>query len=941
MYQRKTLRLLSAIITVSLLCVTSAAQPIHLPQHTIEGRLDNGLRYVIKNNPVPRNIIEFRLVMNVGSIQENDNQKGAAHFLEHMTFAGTKHFPNNGMVDYFERQGMKYGRDINAFTGFDKTIYWFTVPIDSLHRDVIDTTLCIMNDLLTSVTFDAQRTKRERGVILEELRGYDTHDDFYSLKIGNNRYSHRLPLGNAEDISSIDRGRLIDFYHHWYVPQLATIVAVGNFDNARMERKIRKIFGAIPRREAEGYQKYPLEYARDVTMMHKSDNLSKGYKLEIIVPHTTALCHDIGTTVDKYRRDMLVSELNSIFDERDIQCDVSDSWYLADKYHFVFSVNAPSRDSLLMEISAISSEINHIASDGIPSRETQRLVAQSQAKVKANTETSQSSDLCDDFVDYVTVGDRRIYQHGDADMVKKGINATTSRLLRDKMRDIVNAMKRTRLLALTTSSSADTVSSHDIMSAWNKGKGIKVLPFVKKQRAEEDTPHYAIPQVLLCKHPSAAGHIASRRRYDDLQIDEIVLDNGAHLLFRPTTDDADDISLVAFGRGGNADIDNRHYNRLKDAVGYVDMGNLKKISSDEYNNACLETGLSMSVGSENYWHQVLAASTVKYAQVLMNAVYEKMTAPGVDTVGFEDVRRQELDSYGKQTLLGKMMQRDVDRTISNRIDSLMGNSTDLYRSSMTKSDIEALNIDTMTAYYKRLFSDPSRLTIFFTGNYKLSEIEEMAVNTFSRLKTLDASLPLNNTQYEIIKKDYCERFDSSIDSQTAFNYIYAGNYTPSLRHSLTFKLMRDLLQDRMLKYLRGRDNIVYSPYSDLYYHGAPMDTYYFWLSLSVKNENAGKLQNGLIDIIKELQSRLVDAAELEKMKRSFVVTKRQHLSDVAPSEWRKVIPDILKNGETLDDFDHYDHILDTITPLTIRDAFREYINTEHYILIYKGKEIKK
>lgn len=247
----------------------------------------------------------------------------------------------------------------------------------------------------------------------------------------------------------------------------------------------------------------------------------------------------------------------------------------------------------------------------------------------------------------------------------------------------------------------------------------------------------------------------------------------------------------------------------------------------------------------------------------------------------------------------------------------------------------------MTAYYVKLFSDPSRLTIFFAGNYKQAEVEEMAVNTFSRLKIPKVSLPLKKSQYEIKGSGYCERFDNSVDSQTTFNYIYAGNYDPSLRNSLIFKLMRDLLQNRMLKCLRERDNIVYSPYCDLYYHGTPMCTYYFWLTSSVKNENVERLQKGMSSLIKELQDTLIGTVELQKMKRSFVVTKRQQLSDITPSEWRKSIPMLLKNGETLDDFDNYDRILDTITPETIREAFRTYVNTEHYILIYKGKKIKK
>ena len=166
------LAFLLGVISVDMLAQQSVSEKkIGLPPNTVEGVLPNGLHYLILPNGTPAHTTEFRLVMRLGSAQETDNQKGAAHFLEHMSFAGSKHFPGRGMVDYLESLGMKFGRDINAVTGYDRTIFMLTVPMDKTDSAVSDKVLLILKDWLDGLSFEEERTKKERGVILEELRG--------------------------------------------------------------------------------------------------------------------------------------------------------------------------------------------------------------------------------------------------------------------------------------------------------------------------------------------------------------------------------------------------------------------------------------------------------------------------------------------------------------------------------------------------------------------------------------------------------------------------------------------------------------------------------------------------------------------------------------------------------------------------------------------------
>lgn len=344
---------------------------VNLPPNTVEGTLANGLHYLILPNEAPIHTTEFRLVMRIGSVQESEEQKGAAHFLEHMSFAGSKHFPGRGMVDYLETLGMKFGRDINAVTGYDRTIFMLTVPMDKTDHKVSSKTLLILKDWLSGITFEEERTKKERGVILEELRGYDLGDDFYALKIGKNHFTERMPLGSSEDIRSIDRKTLIEFYKKWYSPQMATVVVVGNVDPESIEKQIKEMFSSIPRKEVKGYRTYPLTYDPGVELYEIGDDLERSSELELMIPHPCVIGNTIGSIYQKELGSLLIRAISNRLKYQNIRCNVSDAWFLSDKNHFVFAFSGVDKANLLQQVSELSNEMESIQKNGFKQEEVE------------------------------------------------------------------------------------------------------------------------------------------------------------------------------------------------------------------------------------------------------------------------------------------------------------------------------------------------------------------------------------------------------------------------------------------------------------------------------------------------------------------------------------------------------------------------------------------
>src|SRR5256884_4784317 len=213
------------------------------------GKFANGMHYYIRTNKKPEKRAELRLVVNAGSILEDDDQQGLAHLVEHMAFNGTSHFPKNELVAFIQSLGMRFGADVNAYTSFDETVYMLTVPTDK--PETIDKGLLVLEDWAHNLSFDPVEIDKERGVVMEEWRlgrgaGARMRDKLFPVLLKGSRYADRLPIGKPEIIQSGKQERLKQFYADWYRPDLMAVIAVGDFDKAAIEKMITTHFASIP-----------------------------------------------------------------------------------------------------------------------------------------------------------------------------------------------------------------------------------------------------------------------------------------------------------------------------------------------------------------------------------------------------------------------------------------------------------------------------------------------------------------------------------------------------------------------------------------------------------------------------------------------------------------------------------------------------------------------
>lgn len=903
------------------------------PEGITEKTLPNGLSYIIKENDSPSRMIEFRLIFRTGSAMETEGNRGAAHFLEHMAFGGTKHFPKRKLVEYLESLGVQYGIGINAFTGYDRTIYMFSMPSDDPEN--LDKALLIIKDWLTDITIDPKKVEGEKGIIQEELRSYDVGDMFYDLKIGTGKYSEGIPLGTYEDIKRITPEILKDFHSRWYTLDRATVAVVGDIVPQDMERRISRILGPLKPTVSPEFTESPLEYAPGTAVKNVTDSMARSMTMELIIPHETVMRRTLGEAVEAGRDRMLVKAVSGRLYDTGRRTSVSNNWYFADKDHFVVSVTGEDKEDVFGQFVDAMSELYRLSKDGFCDGEMDEL----RRGVKPYVPSGEnSSAICDNIADEVLFGDRDVTDSVQIEYVTRELKATESEDLQRILSSWLECADASALAACTYNPlNTSGISAAEVDSLIRVAALTECDPYVyEPDEPEEEVVRTVIPAFLTEKRAFDDGMISSMKFYPNIGVTDILLDNGFRLVLRPTDDYEGMVQMQTFAPGGLSRVPEEDYAYYEGLAGYMELGGIEGIPDDVYHSVLAENGIGLLLGIEAHWHGMIASAPASSARLMFNLVYERMMHPGLDYEGFEEIRQEELENFGEESYLTKLMKQDVQRQLNMQIDSLMGNLMYGRRTAVTRKDLETLSLDSLARVYRELFTNPDGMTCVVCGDFDTDELIAEAVPVFARMKRGAEPNRMGPSHFKLPETTRKIEYPNANESQTLFDYIRFGQYEPSLRSGLKLKLMNNLIRNRLLTVLREQESLVYSPYSALFYTALPDRIFYMDINASVDRKNTAKVHEVLDEIIEELQRKKVSEKELNTLKQIFIVNKRGYLEEDATSNWKGYLVKQLRNQETLLELDMYESVLESIGAAELRDEFRSCFDTDRYMILSIG-----
>jgi zinc protease len=313
-----------------------------------------------------------------------------------------------------------------------------------------------------------------------------------------------------------------------------------------------------------------------------------------------------------------------------------------------------------------------------------------------------------------------------------------------------------------------------------------------------------------------------------------------------------------------------------------------------------------------------------------------MLRPRLDYEEFEELRQSEIEDFGEESYLSRLMKTDYQRQLGASLDSLMGNMVYGRRTKTQKSDLQALDLDRMGDFYKSLYSNPDGMTCVIYGYFNPERILAQAVPVFGSMTSSEPNR-YGVSYFTLPQGVTVKTWPNANQSQSAFDYVLYGKYEPSLRNGLILKLMQNLVRNRLISILREGCSLVYSPYISLFYNAVPDNIFYFDINASVDVKNTEIVHKYLNEIIQDLKENKVSRKELQALKQIFIVNKRNYLQNDATSGWKSYLVGQLKNFESLEDLENYEAVLSDITTEDIRQAFNTFIDLDNQIILSIGE----
>ncbi|MDX1685455.1 MAG: insulinase family protein [Saprospiraceae bacterium] len=684
---------------------------LNLDDRVFKGQLENGLTYYIMPNEKPDDRAELRLVVNVGSIDEDYDQLGVAHFIEHMAFNGTEHFEKNELVDYLESVGTRFGPDLNAYTSFDETVYMLQVRTDV--EEQLKKGLLVLSDWASGMKLTEEEIDKERGVVISEWRtqlsaNQRMQKEYLPVLLKGSRYAQRLPIGDPEIIENADYRTIRRFYNEWYRPDLMAVVAVGDFNPALIEDYIVEYFSEAPKAISPRVKKsYPIGDHDDNTLVKiVTDPEAAITQVRIInkLPETEMV--DLGDfrerLISRLFTQMLNARLSELTQSMESPFLYASCYYGPDigPMNSYVSFAASKEGELDMAIKTLIRENERVAQHGFTHDELERakaILLKSADNVLKESDKMESAKLVNRYVQHFLRNRAYISPEDYHSLVNKYVPGIKLNLVNSKTQWFQDS-NRVVIVTAPESEKPHLPSNKDILTMFEDVRNKSLDPYLEEAVNKEP---------LLSLKPSSP-QIVDTLINQELGIKTLKLANGAKVMFKPTAFNNDQILFKSVARGGHAMFNDEEFINATHASWIV-----RESGIGEYSNIALEKKLAgKKVSIRPYMNQeshgLTGNSGVEEAELLGQLIYLFFTDVRRDSAIFASFKDRMISYYGN-------LMSDPSYYFSNEVARIT--SDDNFRVMFPSSeDLEKLDYQKVFDHFESIMADPGEYHFIFTGN---------------------------------------------------------------------------------------------------------------------------------------------------------------------------------------------------------------------------------
>lgn len=893
----------------------------------IYGTLDNGLNYII--HPTPQQKTEYRLVLNVGSLQERDNEKGYAHFLEHMIFNGSTDFPNHQAVDTLQRLGYRFGRDINAYTTYERTVY----ELSLLDDKQLDLAVNILANFLGKAQLNLTDIEKERKIVIQEIKDYGTESTFNLKKLEGSQQAHRLPVSTEENIIGLDPIRLKAFYQQWYSPSLATIIITGNVDPTVAKEYINKHFSTLKgnakldRKQSERNFTPSFDKALEI-VNNKEANTNK---LEII-RFTDA---PFLATKEEFKQQIIEQLykqwLNKKLSQANSQANAHSTWYLPSMNENAIEVTVKNKEELAKRISLVASVLNTMSTKGIHKEELERY-KQDVLTHAVPSEEVDATYLANAYIDEVVVNSHYISPRDKHLLLTEVLSEITKDDVLIKHNNTWATNSANLYLLTANDSLGNNTTVDELNTYWSEG-ATQTLIFKKKKQKKEQ--HRARGTFSWKAMPSISkdhtSSVIKEQRYTNIGVTELTLSNGLRIGIKPTQANDDNFILTVFTRNGLGQIPVNQRKYYQDASYFIDSAWINGLTQDGYMQVGSDREVSTLVSLSNEASIVNTSSRIGNTKDLFEWTYRKMYDYIEPTQDFKEYIAENTANIGTAKQSSSLL-NNPSIQIQHQIEEYKKGAPVLSEELTTTEDWQQLSLENFFSLYNNAYANLADNYVLISGNFDIDEIKAKAIHYFGHLQskqTMNISID-NNAFKSPVKEIKRITLNSADIERTDATLVFRGIIAPTLKESIIAQMARELFNNHFLLLSREKEGLVYSPSSDVEVSIYPNPKTAVSLFFSASLEDLDKLEDLAIEVIKTIQSKPISTADLEQMKLAILNNKKLHLTESSTYQWIEKLREVQLNFGSLSDFDKYEEILHSITPEDVKNTAKTMFSTDSY-----------
>lgn len=887
------------------------------------GKLPNGFTYYIRHNEEPKNRVTLYLANKVGSILETEDQRGLAHFMEHMSFNGTKHFPKNELVDYLQKSGVRFGADLNAYTSFDETVYQLPLPSDN--PELLQGGLQIMRDWAQDATLNPVEINKERGVVLEEKRlgkgaSERMRQVYFPVLLNHSRYAERLPIGIDTVLNNFQPATIKSFYQDWYRPNLQALIVVGDINVDEIEKRIKAKFGDL-KNPAE--EKTRIAYTVPLTgknhFISVTDKENKATSAEILIKFPE---QQVKTAVD-YRnliiRSLFNDMLNDRYQEVTRQADppyisggAGISNFLNSLDYYSASVTAKPGE-LEKGLKAVWRETVRVRKFGFTESELERAkknylnILEFSLKEKDKTPSSR---YVNEYLQYFLKGtaapgiteEYRLTQNDLPTISVKDVNAICKEYIKAVDRDI---------LITAPESEKAKLPNQTTVESWLAQVEAETLQPYKDE----------ISKLPLLSHEPVAGKIIKEETDDVLHTTTLTLSNGVKVLLKPTDFQNNQVLISGFAPGGSSLYSDADFQSARYAAAATSVSGLGNYNASELRKYLTDKQAGVGVTISEGYQSLGGGSATKDTETMLQLLYADFTEPRLDKAAFSG-----FISRNKAFLTN--LANDPNTVFADTVNTVL-NQGSIRRATPTLTSLEQINPDRAFEIYKERFTDASNFTFVCVGSFKIEEIKPLLEKYLGGLpsthkgenyRDLDIHPPVGKVEKTVYK---------GTEPKARVNLIFSGTFDYSAAEQVQLDALKEVLHIRLIERLREDESGVYSPGVGEDVSKYPQSRYSFTISFGCGPQNVEKLIASALDEVAKLKTSGPPQVNIDKYKAEDRRTWETSLK--SNNWWLDYLVTSLQNHDDLHELKAYDSNLDKVTPASLKAIANKYLSGKNYI----------